>query len=127
MVTAAAIVYTVLMSVVILFQAALTLGAPWGEASMGGKFKGKYPPKMRVASLINMLVLILLMTVVLIKAGVLYPEFQARTVVTFWFVLGFTVLSTIMNWATPSKIERKIWGPVTTVQLLCVLVIAFSG
>ena len=126
MVSTAAIIYAVLMVIVILFQLALTLGAPWGEASMGGKFKGKYPPKMRVVSLVNSLVLVFLLLVVLIRSGVLYPEFQTRTQFTFWFVLGFTALSTVMNWITPSKIEKYIWGPVTTLQLVCILVIAFG-
>jgi len=93
---------------------------------MGGKYKGKYPPKMRVVSFINILVLSFLMITVLIRAGVFYPEYQAKTLVTMWFVAGFTWLSTVMNWITPSRIERKIWGPVTTIQLICVMIIIFS-
>ena len=126
MVSIAAVIYAILMSIVMLFQLALTLGVPWGEASMGGKFKGKYPPKMRVVSFVNMLVLWFIMIVVLIRSGLMVPEFQPDVRITFWFALGFTVLSAIMNWMTPSKIERNIWGPVTAIQLVCILIIAFN-
>ena len=54
--TVAAITFAVLTSVVIIFQGCLAAGMPWGEASMGGKYPGKYPPKMRVVAIINMLV-----------------------------------------------------------------------
>ncbi|MEX2410675.1 MAG: hypothetical protein WD607_04765 [Candidatus Paceibacterota bacterium] len=29
----------------------------WGEASMGGRYPGKYPPKMRIVAVLNMLLL----------------------------------------------------------------------
>ncbi len=51
MVLIAAIIYSVLMVFVILFQFCLAIGLPWGEASMGGKYPGKYPLKMRIIAL----------------------------------------------------------------------------
>lgn len=56
-ITLAAIVYSILNLIVILFQLGLAFGMPWGAASMGGKFPGKYPPKMRLVAIINILLL----------------------------------------------------------------------
>jgi len=46
----AAIIHTVLMALVILFQIALALGAPWGQYAMGGSFPGVYPVAMRITT-----------------------------------------------------------------------------
>lgn len=86
--TIAAFVYTVLMIVVILFQFALTIGLPWGEASMGGKFPGKYPPHMRVVSFINMIILSLLTLIVLAKADILLAQFRDFSAAAIWFVVA---------------------------------------
>lgn len=93
---------------------------------MGGKFKGKYPANMRVVSFINALILSFFTLLVLVRADLILPQFRSAAEIGFWFVLGFTTLSTVMNWITPSRIERNIWGPVTTVQLICILIIVFK-
>ena len=72
-VTISAIIFAILSAILVLFQLGLTLGMPWGEASMGGKFLGKYPPKMRIVSLINSFILSLIAMVVLIKAELMLP------------------------------------------------------
>lgn len=48
----AAIIYAALMGLTILFQFALAAGMPWGEYSMGGKYPGKYPQRMRLAAVL---------------------------------------------------------------------------
>jgi hypothetical protein len=125
LVTVAAIGYAVLMGIVILFQFCLAIGMPWGEASMGGKFPGKYPPKMRVVSVINILVLSFLTLIVLIKADLILPEFKSFSDVAVYFVAGFSVVAVILNSITPSKIERNIWAPVTSLQLIMSIIVAF--
>jgi hypothetical protein len=98
---------------------------PWGEASMGGKFPGKYPPKMRIVSLLNSLVLSFIALVVMVKADILLPQYKSLSNVAIYFVVGFSVVATILNTITPSKIERKIWAPVTAVLLLTSIIVAF--
>jgi len=126
-VTVCAYVYTVLMGIVIVFQACLALGLPWGEASMGGKFPGKYPPRMRVVSVINMAILIGLSLIVLAKAELAMPGLQRFADTAVYGAAVFSLLSLILNLITPSRIERNIWAPVTAVQLVAVLIIVFSG
>lgn len=119
----AAIIYAVLMGIVILFQASLALGAPWGAASMGGKYPGKYPPKMRIIALVNMIVLGFLTLIVLIRADILLPQFRPISVYAIWFVVAFSAVSVVLNTITPSRIER-IWAPVAAVQLVAGIVVA---
>lgn len=120
-----AIVFAVLTGIVIIFQACLAAGAPWGAAAMGGKYPGKYPPKMRVVAMINMLILGFIAALVLSKADVLLPQLKTVSTIGIWVVVAFFVLGTVMNTITPSKIER-IWAPVAFLQLIASLIVAIG-
>lgn len=124
-VTVSAIIFTLFSAVLVLFQIGLTLGLPWGEASMGGKFPGKYPPKMRIVSLINCFVLSFIAVVILIKADMLFPHYKPFSNTAIYFVVGFYSIATVLNIITPSKIERKIWAPVATLLLITGIIVAF--
>ena len=126
MVTFSAIVFTIFSTILVLFQLGLTIGMPWGEASMGGKYPGKYPPKMRVVSLINSLVLSFIAVIVLIKSEKLFPQFKSFANFAIYFVVGFSVLATILNIITPSKIESKLWAPVAILLLISSIIVAFD-
>jgi hypothetical protein len=121
----AGILYTISMAIVVLFQISLSLGAPWGAASMGGKFPGKYPPKMRVVALLNALFLSLLIVIVDIRAGMLLFEFKDFSYYAIWFVVAFSAISVLLNSITNSKIER-IWIPFTIIHFITSLVVALS-
>lgn len=118
-----AIVFTVLSVIVILFQFGLSLGMPWGAASMGGKFPGKYPPKMRVVALFNMIILSFFAVIVLSEAGIMFNQLQPISRVGIWVVLVYYAIGTVLNIITPSKIER-IWAPVVALQLVACLIVA---
>lgn len=121
-----AIVYVSLSVIVILFQGGLAAGLPWGKASMGGKFPGKYPPKMRVVAIVNIFVLAFLALIVLAEVQLFLPELRSISGFGIWVVVGFSLLATILNTITPSKIER-IWAPVGLIQLITSLIIALSS
>jgi hypothetical protein len=123
--TVSAIIFTALTGIVIIYQGCLVAGMPWGEASMGGKYPGKYPPKMRIVAVINMLILSVLAALVLSEANVLFPQLKSISSVGIWFIVAFFILGTIMNTLTPSKIER-IWAPVAFIQLITSLTVAIS-
>jgi len=125
-VTISAYVFTMLSIILVLFQFGLTIGMPWGKASMGGKYPGKYPSKMRIVSLINIFVLSIIATIVLIKADIIFPRLKSFSNVAIYFIVGFFVLATILNLITPSKIERKIWLPVAVVLLVTSIIVAFE-
>lgn len=120
-----AIIFSTLTGIVIIFQACLAAGVPWGQASMGGRYPGKYPPKMRAVAILNMIILALMAAVVLSEAKLMFPQLNAISGVAIWIVVVFFVFGTIMNSITPSKIER-IWAPVALMQLITSLVIAIN-
>uniref|UniRef100_UPI00404A62C7 hypothetical protein n=1 Tax=Fulvivirga sp. TaxID=1931237 RepID=UPI00404A62C7 len=123
--TVAAIIFTILTGIVIIFQGCLAAGAPWGKASMGGKYPGKYPPKMRIIAVLNMLILAFIAAVVLSEANLMFHQLNAISGIGIWVVVVFFAIGTIMNTITPSKIER-IWAPVALIQLITSLIVAIS-
>ena len=72
--TVSAIIFSVLTGIVIIFQGCLAAGVPWGEASMGGRYPGKYPPKMRVVAIINMIILSIIALIVLSEAELILKQ-----------------------------------------------------
>ena len=123
--TTSAQLFTALTGIVILFQSCLALGLPWGKASMGGKFPGKYPPKMRFMALINIFILAFFVIIVLSRANMLFPIIMPFSKIAIWIVVVFFFAGTIMNTITPSKIER-IWAPVAFIQLITSINVALS-
>ena len=104
--------------IAVLFQLALALGAPWGEYAMGGKYPGKFPPKIRIAAVIQLLILMFFGGIGLIRSRLILSSFFDFSSNAIWFVVGFFVLGTLMNLITPSKKERNIWAPITFILLL---------
>lgn len=120
-----AITNAITTGVVIIFQACLAIGLPWGAASMGGKYPGKYPKKMRIVAVVNMFILAFLMATVLVNAGLLLPQFFSFSEIAIWFVVVFYGMGTVLNTITPSKIER-IWAPVAAIQLVTTFMVAIK-
>jgi hypothetical protein len=125
MITASAIIFILFNSLVIIFQACLAAGVPWGSASMGGRFPGKYPPKMRVVALINIIILVFISIIVLSRADVMFFSLHSFSNIAIWVVVVFFLTGTVMNTVTPSKIER-IWATVALIQFVTSLIIALS-
>jgi hypothetical protein len=123
--TISAILFTFLTGVIIVFQLCLAMGMPWGAASMGGKFPGKYPTKMRIVAIINSIVLLFIAIIVLSGAGLLLLQINKFSKVAIWFIVLFFAIGTIMNTITKSKIER-IWAPVAALQTITSFIVAIS-
>ena len=85
--TISAIIFTVFTGIVILFQGCLAAGLPWGKASMGGKYPGTYPPKMRIVAVVNMLLLSFIAAIVLSEANLMFPQLKAISGVGIWVIV----------------------------------------
>jgi hypothetical protein len=120
----AGIVYAVLIAVVVVFQIALALGAPWGSYAMGGAYPGQFPPTMRVAALIQAGILLGFAGIVLARAGIALLAWERVSRWLVWVVVAFSVLSLALNLITPSAGERMLWAPVALVLLVCSLLVA---
>lgn len=118
-------IFTALTAIVMFYQACLALGLPWGKASMGGKFPGKYPPKMRFVAVANIFILAFMAIIVLSRANLIFQTMMPFSRICAWVVVVFYLAGTIMNTITPSKIER-IWAPIALVQLCTSFIVALS-
>ena len=122
--TTAAYIFGFLTAIVMLFQLALALGAPWGEMAMGGKFPGRFPPTLRISAIAQMILLGFAALVVLIRAGLVLEKYFVFSKSAIWFVVALCVVSAILNTITPSKKERMLWSPVTIILVICAVVVA---
>ena len=112
--TAGAAIFAALAGVVVLFHAAVILGAPWGRFTMGGRWPGVLPPEARVLSALSALLMV-------VMGAVLWWGGPGWAV---WTVVGLTFLSVLANAVTPSRAERRLWLPVTVVMALAALSVA---
>lgn len=106
------------------FQAALALGAPFGQASWGGNNHGQLPPGLRVGSAVAVGIYVLAALVVMGRAGSavlpLPPAFLRSGI---WILVGVLPFGALMNFASPSAWERFLWGPIAlALAALCFLV-----
>lgn len=115
-----------LLSVIALFQIALAAGAPWGELAMGGRYPGRFPAPMRIAALVQTGVYAAMAAVLLIRAGVIWPERAADMQIAAYVVTGVMALALVLNLITPSRWERRIWAPVALLMLLGAARVAFG-
>ncbi len=113
MIQTAGILYVVTIVGVIIFQVCLIAGAPWGRLTQGGRYVGVLPPSGRVAAGLSILILACMAAGIASAAG-MAPHWPMWTA---YVALGLHVVSTIVNWITPSRAERRLWGPVNTVML----------
>ena len=124
LITVSALAFVVVVSAAIGFQLALAAGAPWGAYAMGGRFPGRFPPPMRVAAVVQAVVLGLLAAVVADRAGLLALPLAPWLI---WVVVAFSGLSLAMNAVSPSAGERRLWVPAASVMLAASLVVALVG
>lgn len=125
--TIAAILYAVASAGVVLFQFALALGAPWGAYAMGGAFPGRFPPAMRVAAVVQAVLLALMAGVVLARAGLALPGWDVASAWLIWGVVAFCAVAVVLNSISRSAGERRLWVPVTLVMLASSLAVALTA
>jgi hypothetical protein len=123
----AALVYTIISAGVIVFQLALAAGMPWGQYAMGGAFPGQFPPELRVAAVVQAVLLAALAGVVLSRAGVALDGWSTASRWSIWIVVGFSALSLVLNLITPSAGERAIWAPVAAFMLISSVTVAITS
>jgi hypothetical protein len=123
----AAIVFCVAIAGVVAFQVALVLGAPWGAYAMGGAAPGRFPAPLRVLALVQAVLLVGLALIVLARARLAVPELAGAAGTLVWIVVGVSALAVLLNAASRSAGERRIWLPVALVLLGSSLVLALAA
>ncbi|MGH1413307.1 MAG: hypothetical protein ACRBB0_07420 [Pelagimonas sp.] len=111
---------------IIFFQIALIAGAPLGEFTQGGQVKGALPARGRLIAAISIPILLFCGAAIVSVAGFPGLDWPRRT---GWIALVVMTISAILNWITPSKKERAVWGPIMLVMagLAAHVMIATAG
>ncbi|MGH3148513.1 MAG: hypothetical protein ACRDTR_22255, partial [Rubrobacter sp.] len=105
------------------FQFALAAGAPWGQAAWGGA-QANLPTTLRLASGIAVAVYAAASLIVLGRAGYWgRGSFSALFRLGTWFLAFAMALGALLNFASQSRWENYLWGPVAlTLAILCAVV-----
>jgi hypothetical protein len=125
--TAAAILAILLLGVLVAFQAALALGAPWGSMAWGGQNAGVLPRNLRIASGIAAVVIYPIVIALVAAAGGLIGDewVPVDLTVAMWVLAAILALGAVMNFISRSPRER-IWGPVALVVAVSCAIIALG-
>jgi len=124
--TLAAIVFTLLATGVALFQFALVFGAPWGELTLGGRYRGALPLAVRVVPAATGVLMLGFAAIMLARAGLAFADFDKGAAQLAWFVVAYFGLGVAANAATKSVRERRVWLPVAVVMMAAGAVVAIG-
>ena len=119
-------VFAVVAAIVVVFQFALALGAPWGEFTMGGGTKGALSSPLRLAAGLQAFLIIGFIAIVLARAGILRATQRRVLNGMSWSVTALFAVSMVLNLITPSAQERVLWFPVTLILFLAAFRVAAS-
>jgi hypothetical protein len=104
-----------------LFQVALASGVPWGAAAWGGLY-AQLPAPLRAGSAISAVVLLAAAALVLRRAGIGGAPSKPVRVLT-WVLVPLLALSALGNFASASRWENLLMGPLALLlSVLCVVV-----
>ncbi|MBN9607288.1 MAG: hypothetical protein J0G30_11820 [Actinomycetales bacterium] len=122
----AAVVFTVLLALLAVFQIALIAGAPIGRFAWGGQDR-VLDPRKRVSSVVAVVLYVGFAVLALTRAGVLFDAGQALPVViAMWVVFGYLVLGVLLNALSRSRAERFVMTPVSLLLAILALVVALG-
>ena len=121
----AGIVGVGLIGLVMLFQVGLVAGAPWGAAAWGGQNAGTLPVRLRLASVVAIVILGFLAWLVAAAAGIalLAPLPAAWLTPATWAAAAYFALGAVVNLISRSPIER-VWAPVALATAVCCVIVA---
>ena len=124
--TLAANLSTILFAIFMGAQLLLALGVLPISMAWGGR-KTELTPSLRVASMAAILVLGVFIYIVRYRAGLVGSVPTPTSIgVLAWVVTGFMALNTLGNFASLSRAERWLFGPVTLMITATCLVVAVS-
>ncbi len=127
--TTVAIIAATLLTAVAVFQVALALGAPWGDAVLGGQAStadGVLTGGYRVAAALQALVLLAMAAVLLARGGVQWSSWGSGRVAgaLTWVIALLMILNTIGNLSSDHWFERWVLGVVTVLVAVAAIRLA---
>lgn len=109
-----------LLTLVAVFQFALALGLQQGDMVYGGMYPKSLPARMRYASVLAGIMLLVIASFFAMKAGFIYPVFKGAVLNTIIGVItGLLFLNTLGNIVSRSAKERYIMSPISLTIVIC--------
>ena len=119
----AAIIAVVLFTGMSVFQLLLVLGLPLGRLAYGGKYE-KLPSKMKITSLIGIVIFIFASLSVLERAKIITLFNNLMFVTVFiWIIAVYLAFNTLMNAISKSKWEKLIMTPISLTLTICCFIV----
>lgn len=121
-----AVLLTVVLAALVVFQIALAAGAPLGRFAWGGQHE-VLPARLRVGSVVSIAIYALISLLAFARVGAvrLFPEGFAQ--VAMWVVFAYFCVGIVMNALSRSKPERYTMVPVCIVLAALSLGVALHG
>ena len=110
----------ILLAIVVVFNFALLLGAPWGDYTQGGKDPGVLETPGRFGALGTAIFFGVLALAMLARAGEgLMRDWRPKVItVLAWFATLYLALNFFLNVFTGPVAERTIFGPISTLTFV---------
>jgi hypothetical protein len=123
MASIAAILATVILVGVALFQAALAAGKPLGRLAWGGQHR-ILPISLRVGSALSIVVYIAIAVLLLDRADLISVLEDDTAQIAAWVIVALFIVGIGMNAASRSKPERYLMTPIVAVLAALSIVVA---
>ena len=82
-----------------------------GQDTQGAQVDGPLPRSGRIVAAVS-IVILAAMALAILSADGRWPDWPWWT---GWAAVAMNALMMVLNWITPSRAERRLWGPITTV------------
>lgn len=125
MVNGIALILALIYGVIAVFQVYLALGFPFGEYALGG-FHRILPRHLRIVSLINCIILLLMAVLSLIKGGFLTAPEWLSLQIGLWGMTGFMFINTLVNFFSRSTKEKRVMTPISCLSGILSLILALN-
>lgn len=122
---AACVVACVVLGALTVLQICVAAGAPWGRLVWGGQHR-VLPRRLRVGSVISVLVYAVIAVVLLSRAGVLPGGDLLVVRVLTWVLFAYFVVGVGVNAISRSRAEQLTMTPVCAVLATATLIVALS-
>ena len=121
----AAVLGVAILAALAVFQATLVAGAPLGRFAWGGQHV-VLPSRLRVGSLVSVVLYALFALLLLQAAGVVSPLPDGAADVGLWVLTGYLALGVALNAISRSRPERLVMTPVALALFAVCLVLALG-
>lgn len=118
-----ALLFTVILAALVVFQLTLVFGAPIGRFAWGGQHR-VLPRRLRIGSAVSVLIYAFMAVVAFDRLGAIDVFPDGFSVVVMWVIFGYLCLGILLNAVSRSKPERYTMTPVVIVLAVLSLLIA---